>query len=102
MTSSVENVKLAELRAKTDWDLFHVISKDLDRGFVYASVVTSRDCSAYEKAGKIYAEVVILLAMAYGLSEDDRAAVEETLDGLRLALDRVPPGNSRRQAAGLD
>ena len=100
MTSAVENLRLAELRAKTDRDLVQIIAKGLERGLAYASVVTNRDCSAYEKAEKIRVEAVILLSVAYGLSEDDRAAVAEKLDGLGLALDQVPPGNACRQAAG--
>jgi hypothetical protein len=99
MTSAVENLKLAELRAKTDRDLVRIISKGLERGLAYASAVTNRDCSAYVKAEKIHVEAVILLSVDYGLSED-RTAVEKKLDGLRLALDQVPPGNACRQAAG--
>jgi hypothetical protein len=100
MTSPVENLKLAELRAKTDRDLVPIIAKGLQRGLAYASVVTNRDCSAYEKAEKIRVEAVILLSVAYGLSEDDRTAMEEKLDALRAALDQVPPGNASREAAG--
>src|SRR5579862_6087976 len=101
MTITPDAAKLIQLRAKTDRDLVIVISKDLDRGLVYASVVSSQDCSIYEKAERIHCEAVILLSMAYGLSNVERAAVEAKLDELRLALDQVPPGSVRRQAAGV-
>jgi hypothetical protein len=97
----VEHRKLAQLRAKTNWDLGHVISKEIHRGLVYANVVNSRDCSIYEKAERIHAEAVTLLAMAYGLSDVERAAVEAELDELRLVLDRVPPRGVQPMTAGM-
>jgi hypothetical protein len=80
--------KLAELRAKTDWQLLAVIERGLERGLVLASVAATRDSALYMQAKLAYEEAHKLLPTIYGLSQPRQ--LEAKLKELRAALDRAP------------
>ena len=82
-------LKVAELRAKTDRQLVTLIRTKLDEGF-----------ASRAEAERAYSEVLALLPTVHNVTEAERRRLESKLARLRELLDERPvPAVARMQAA---
>ncbi|HLN01465.1 MAG TPA: hypothetical protein VK335_19410 [Bryobacteraceae bacterium] len=82
--------KLAELRAKTDQDLVHLIGNALELGFQCASAAMSTPGTLRAKAEDLYANALMLLPKIENVGErrklgDKAARIRELLDRSTVA-----------------
>jgi hypothetical protein len=90
MTVLSQLSKLAELRAKTDQDLVHLIGNALERGIQCASAAPSTHGTLRAKAQDIYANALILLPKIENVRErrklsDKAVRIRELLDHATVA-----------------
>ncbi len=100
MTSPVEIGKLAELRQKTDRDLFRLAVTTLDRALILASVATTKQSPLYRQAENLQRQSQTWLSKIYTLRGAERAAAEARLLELRQALEQVPAQDVQCHGAG--
>ena len=82
-------LKLAELRARTDRQLFTLIRTRLDEGF-----------ASLAEAERAYSEVLVLLPTVRDVTEAEGRHLESKLARLRELLDERPvPAMARMEAA---
>ncbi|HWQ53027.1 MAG TPA: hypothetical protein VN442_05035 [Bryobacteraceae bacterium] len=97
MSITTEVSKLAELRAKTDRQLFEIVSKALDHGLVSATVADAQyvrgDREQAERlqarAQRAYEDSGMFVPVIYGLSQHQRNRLEQRRRELREKLERV-------------
>ena len=110
MTTRADHAKLAEFRARTDRQLHALVSRKLDRGLSFATLLLGdegreRWASLEELTGcaeRSYKEVARLLPLLRGISSADRRRLESRLDQLREILDCATLcATPRTQAAAM-
>jgi len=82
-------IKLDELRARTDRDLLLVIERELDRGIALASVAATKGSPLHTQAEQTYRRAISLLLKAEK-SQRERVQFEARLKEFRLLLDDAP------------
>ncbi|HYW41565.1 MAG TPA: hypothetical protein VE959_01830 [Bryobacteraceae bacterium] len=105
MKTCSQSSKLVELRAKTDRQLYELISSRLDAGLNFARWAAQAHASGrwtsedifQDGASKAYAEACRLLPWVDGLRRAQRAGLEFKLEQLRRRLEDLSAG-SRLQA----
>jgi hypothetical protein len=90
MTALSEMSKLAELRAKTDQDLVHLIGNALELGIQCASAAPSTRGTLRAKAQDIYANALMLLPKIENVRErrklsDQAGRIRQLLDDSTVA-----------------
>jgi hypothetical protein len=86
LRSMSKEVKLAELRAKTDLDLARYVTRELNLAVRLAS--ESNDQSRI-RADETYAEIARLLPIVHGLDQSERRRLDAKLKRLREMLDQM-------------
>ena len=88
MTAPAQQSKLAELRAKTDYDLVSIIDNAMELGLLLAANEPDVDPVGvlHRRAADIYADAVMLVEKVEAVRE--RRRLEEKLGRLRNTLDR--------------
>jgi hypothetical protein len=84
------NLKLAELRGRTDQELLVLIGRELDHALTLADAATNRESASYGEAERCYRKVLTLLPEAPDMRRGDRARIEGKVKELRFRLDQLP------------
>jgi hypothetical protein len=105
MSTDSQRVKLAALRARTDWQLVGLIHRELERGLDHARASSTGERDRAEqyraKAERAYATAQRLLPAVDHLSQSERHHLEAKLRGLRALLDdRSASGGPKARTAG--
>jgi len=82
--------KLRVLRTRTDHDLLLVVNRELDRGFAFVEVATTRNSPLFAQAMKAHEVARVLLPRIAGLSDADRLRHESRVKELKAKLEQVP------------
>jgi len=85
MTALSNLCKLAELRAKTDQELVHLVSNALELGIQCASAAKATPGALRVKAEDIYANALMLLPKIENINE--RRKLSNKADQIRVLLD---------------
>jgi hypothetical protein len=86
MTALSEMSKLAELRAKTDRDLVHLVGNALELGIQCAAAAVSTHGTLRARAEDIYANALMLLTKIENVGE--RRKLSDKAGRMRELLDR--------------
>jgi hypothetical protein len=92
------DAKLAELRARTDWELAVLIPRELER----ALTMVDREPALGFEAEKVYRKMAALLPRAPGMGRAADARIAARLKELRFRLDRASArANAPRRPASF-
>ncbi len=95
MNATSQLLKLEELRAKTDRQLWAIVTKTLERGLISAKLARAHyelgdrvlGDDLLDKSGRAYAEIENLLPLLRGLTGSQRELLDDAQQALLQTLD---------------
>ena len=93
-------VKLFELRRKTDRGLVFLVRKEIDRGLRLAEAAVTPKSKLFEQAERAYVMSESWLLLISELDRDERRELELRLQELKSALERLRTQDMQQHFAG--